>query len=143
MLPVLRKYQLEHRDPWSQWFNRFFDDVAPQELVAGVKIGSLDVYEDQTHLHVEAELPGFQEDQIEVTLENGLLYMQAQREDNSEKTEDNYYLRERSAGKWSRSVRIPVKVQEDKVQATYKNGLLRISLEKEAERQSRKINLTT
>lgn len=142
MLPVLRKVQLDRRDPWNHWMGRFFDDVAPSEVFNHARIGSIDVYEDDTHLHVEAELPGFQQNQIDLTLEEGLLYLQAERETRDESEKDNYHLRERTFGKWNRAIRLPAAVQEDKIQAVYKDGLLSISMEKQNQQQVRKINIT-
>ena len=87
------------------------------------------------------ELPGFEQNQISATLEDGLLHLQAQRDQDKETKEDHYYLRERSSGKWQRSIKLPIEVEPDNVQATYKDGLLKVTLNKLARQQSRKISI--
>ncbi|MBN1436976.1 MAG: Hsp20/alpha crystallin family protein [Sedimentisphaerales bacterium] len=134
------------RGDWFGW-DKFFDDffrTAPRELVSCQNLGNLDVYEDETHLHVEAELPGFTKDQISLTLEDGVLHLQAERsEEKTNQDEKNqYYVRERSSGKWARSVRLPIAVQEKNVKASFADGVLKVSLEKAEEKKAHRIQLT-
>lgn len=140
MLPVIRKIHLD-RDPFRA-FGDFFDDCCNTVAHSQpYRVSNLDVYEDEKNLTVEAELPGFNQDQIDVTLEEGVLQITAEREEETESKEDNFYLRERRSGKWSRSIRLPVVVQDDKVTATYKDGVLKITLEKQETLQTRKIKI--
>ena len=104
-------------------------------------VSNLDVYEDPKSLTVEAELPGFHQDQINATLEEGILQIAVERDKKTENRENNYYLRERRSGKWSRSIQLPAVVQNDKVTATYNDGVLKIVLEKQETQQTRKIKI--
>ncbi len=143
MLPIIRKHGITRIVPddnfsfWPRLWENFFDDVSPSLQVAG----NLDLYEDEKNLYVEAELPGYQRDQIELTLEDGLLMLQAQRSQKEEKKEDTYYIRERRQDSWSRSVRLPVDVQEDKIEAIFQVGVLKVTMEKQPQHSPHKIKV--
>jgi HSP20 family protein len=146
MLPTLRTrnaWPVVH-NPWST-FNRMLDDFFTEnasELATINNLGSIDVHEDEKNLYVDAELPGFNKDQIHLVLEDGVLNLQAERsEEVKEEKKKNYYVRERSYGKWARSIRLPVPVQEDKVQASFDNGILKITMEKREQKKTHKIEV--
>ena len=140
MLPVVRNLHLWHRDPLIS-FNRLVDDFCKCDPLSSEAIGNVDIYEDDHDLHVDVELPGFEQKQITATLEDGLLHLQAQRDQDKETKEENYFLRQRSFGKWQRTIKLPIDVEPDNVQATYKDGLLKVTLNKLARQQSRKIEI--
>ena len=140
MLPIVRNIQLWHRDPLVS-FNRLVDDICKSDPSSSAAVGNVDIYEDDQTLHIDVELPGFEQKQISATLEDGQLHLQAQRDQDKETKEDHYYLRERSSGKWQRSIKLPIEVEPDNVQATYKDGLLKVTLNKLARQQSRKISI--
>jgi HSP20 family protein len=99
-----------------------------------------DIWEDEDNVYVEAELPGFTKDQIEITLEQGTLQISATRQVEERKGEQ--YLNER---RWTRSFRsfsLPTPVEEDRVQATVENGVLHLTLPKRAEVKPRKIRVS-
>lgn len=134
MLPVIRKFNI---DPVNRFgtlspFNRLFDDVMGSELCQAVGFGGLDMYEDDENLHVDVELPGFGRDEIQLTLEDGVLHISAKRkeEKNNGDSKTHYYIRQRATRQWSRDIQLPVTVEGDKVEATFANGLLCISMEK-------------
>ena len=134
MLPVIRKFNIEPVNRLSGLgaFNRLFDDVLDHEVCRTVGFGGLDMYEDDENLHVDVELPGFGRDEIKLTLEDGVLHIAAERkedEDNGD-SKSHYYIRQRTTRKWSRDIQLPVVVEGDKVEATFSNGVLCISMEK-------------
>ncbi len=134
MLPVIRKFNISPVNRFEELsqFNRLFDDVLRKEPSVPVGFGGLDMYEDDENLHIDVELPGFGKDEIKLTLEDGVLHILAQR-NTEEKNGDNspqYYIRQRTTRKWSRSIQLPVTVEGDKVEATFSNGVLCISMEK-------------
>ena len=145
MLPILRKFERNFepivlRNPWHG-FNRLFDDLLPDHW-AGVKhFGNLDLYEDENNIHVEVELPGCERDNIDVSLEDNTLYLQAQRQENKEEKNKNYYVRERLQGQWSRSIQLPAPVAEENIQAAFKDGILKITLAKQEEAKPHKIKI--
>ena len=144
MLPVIRKYHVNRAnacgDPFALARN-LFNELSDVESGLQQRTGSLDVYEDQKNLYVEAELPGFTQDQIDVTLEDGVLSLSAQREAQKKDKETTYYLQERSYGRWSRAIRLPIPVQDEKVSAEFADGVLKVTLEKQEQAKARKIKI--
>jgi HSP20 family protein len=108
---------------------------------AGVGYG-VDVREDVDHIYVEAELPGFRKEDVDVTLENSVLTITAERRDHAgnggEKTGD-WLLRERRISRVQRSFRLPQTVKEQSVKAALNDGVLTITLDKREETKPRKI----
>ena len=93
----------------------------------------LDVVEDDGHIVVKASLPGLQVDDIDVTIEGGILTITADTKvpelKNDEGREDGgYVVRERRSGSFHRSLRLPEHVDTDKVEPRYENGVLTITL---------------
>ncbi|MBN1844185.1 MAG: Hsp20/alpha crystallin family protein [Sedimentisphaerales bacterium] len=145
MFPILRNNNLARRlrfgEPlgsWARLMEDFLDDLRPWEPPVQ---GRLDLYEDDKNLYVEAELPGFQREEIDVTLEERLLQLGAEHKQEQEQKKENYYLQERSHGRWFRTVQLPANVQTDKVQASFQDGVLKITLEKQAQKQTRRIEV--
>ena len=142
MLPILRNHGLRFVQP-SETFGsltRLLDDFLP-DIQPWRHTGNLDVYEDDKNLYVEAELPGFDKDQIELTLEDGILHLKAEQKDEKEDRQETYYIRERRQANWARSIQLPVAVQEGEVAATYQDGVLKVTLAKQVEKQTQRIEV--
>jgi HSP20 family protein len=104
----------------------------------------VDVREDQDHIYVEAELPGFRKEDVDITLENQTLTIFAERK--SEKNEGSkdkgdYLLRERRYARFQRSFTLPPTVDEQTVNAKLNDGVLTITLNKREETKPRKITV--
>lgn len=99
----------------------------------------VDIREDAEHLYVEAEMPGFKRDEVQVTLENGVLTIQGQRK--VEETQGDSHLRERRFTRVARSFTLPNTVDESKVDAKLENGVLQLTLSKREEVKPRKIEV--
>jgi len=100
----------------------------------------VDVREDADHIYVEAELPGFKKDDVDITLENQTLTISAERKETSEKKGD-YLLNERRYQRFLRSFTLPPTVDEKKVDAKLNDGVLSITLNKREETKPRKIQV--
>ena len=95
----------------------------------------LDVVRDGDNTLIHALLPGVKPEDINVTIEDGLLTIRAEPETEREGQDGNYLIRERRTGKLDRTVRLPQTVDADKVESRYKDGVLTITLPKvEAEK---------
>ena len=142
MLPILRNHGFRCVQPGETFgsLTRLLDEFLPDVQPRRHK-GTLDVYEDEKNLYVEAELAGFTKDQIELTLEDGVLHLKAEQKAENEDKQATYYIRERRQGKWSRSIQLPVAVQEDNITASYQDGVLKVTLAKEAEKQTHRIEV--
>ena len=100
----------------------------------------VDIREDQDHFYVEAELPGFKKDEVDVTLEDQTLTISAERR--SEKTEEKkgeLLLNERRYARFLRSFTLPPTVNDQTVNAKLSDGVLTITLNKREETKPRKI----
>ena len=99
-----------------------------------------DIRDDGDKFVLEAELPGFQKEDIDLDVKDGVLTISASHQENSEETRDNYLCRERRSGSFSRSFSLEG-IQEDGITAAYQNGVLELTLPKRQEvlPQSRKI----
>jgi HSP20 family protein len=101
----------------------------------------LDVSETETEVKVTAELPGLDEDDIEVSLTHNILTISGEKKTEKEDKNESYYHIERSYGAFKRSVALPSEVEGDQVEAIFKNGVLTVALPKTAEAQSKKIDI--
>jgi HSP20 family protein len=120
--------------------NRAFDRAWPEEQQDLVGAYPVDIRETDEQLVVEAEMPGFDKKDIEVTLENGVLSIQAQRQDESE-GDGQRHLNERRFTRVARSFTLPQHVDEQDVEAQLDNGVLTLKLNKKEEARSRKIEV--
>ena len=93
----------------------------------------MDVRETDKEITVEAELPGLEEKDISLTLQNGILTVQGEKKSSYDEEKENYRMMERSYGSFQRSLRVPDMVDEDKVEAHFENGILRVTLPKRPE----------
>jgi HSP20 family protein len=118
--------------------DRFFN--ARESATNGFTPYGVDVREDADHLYVEAELPGFTKDQVDITLENATLTISAERKaEPSADQKGDWLLRERKYTCFSRSFTLPPTVNESSVDAKLVDGVLKITLNKREETKPRKI----
>jgi HSP20 family protein len=98
-----------------------------------------DMVEKQDRYEITAELPGMDEKNVEVKLANGSLVISGEKKEEKEEKKENYYMSERRYGSFQRSFRLPDGVSPDKIEATFKNGVLTVTLPKteEAKKESK------
>jgi HSP20 family protein len=103
----------------------------------------VDIHETNDAYHIEADLPGYEEKDIELTMDGGVLTIQSKNEIESEKKDDgkNYIIRERHIEVFSRSFKLPDNADSENISASFKNGLLSLTIKKRAEAQKRVINI--
>ena len=93
----------------------------------------VDIYQNGDHeLVLKAELPEMAREDIDITVENYVLTIKGEKRHEKEEKDERYHRMERSYGAFARSVRLPVAVDGSKVNATFKNGLLTVTLPKTA-----------
>ena len=90
---------------------------------------------------VEIDVPGFNRDEIDVTLEQGILSIRGVRSEEREEQTGTYHLRERSMGRFTRSFSLPRSVDAERLEASLESGVLRVMLHKAAEAKARKIDV--
>ncbi len=96
---------------------------------------AVDVSETDKAYEITAELPGMDEKNVEVKLANGVLTIKGEKQDEKEEKKKDYYMRERSFGSFERTFAVPDGVDSDKIEASFKKGLLSVTLPKSAEAQ--------
>ena len=97
----------------------------------------IDVSETDDAIEVTAELPGVDEKEIDVSLTEDILTIKAEKKSEREKDDKDYRLMERSYGLYERSMRLPCEVKSDKIEAAFKNGVLKLTLPKSAETKAK------
>jgi HSP20 family protein len=116
---------------YPEWRRDFGEEVTP----------SVDFSEKDGNYYLTAELPGINKDDISITIENGYVTLSGKKEENKEDKGSDYYLKETRYGSFSRSFRLPEKVLEDKVDATYKDGVLTVVIPHEEDAKTKKIEI--
>lgn len=144
------------RDPFSGFegltpFRRMMDRMFDDPFFRSAGFGSfseegtlaLDVYEKDGALKVEASLPGFKKDEIDVQVHDGILSIKAQKSTEHVEGEQGgkYYRRERSWGAVSRRVALPGIVKDAPVEAELKNGVLTLTIPLPPEQQPKQIEI--
>ena len=111
--------------------SRMFDDWMPR--FGGESRGwspALDMVDKKDEIVLRADLPGLEQKDIKVNVENGSLTIHGCREEEREAKEEDYYCCERWAGTFSRSMTLPPGTDQDKIKATFKNGVLEVHVPK-------------
>ena len=102
----------------------------------------VDVAESENDFTVHAELPGLRKEDIQVTLEDNMLTITGERKYRDEQKDKQFYRRERAYGTFKRTFGLGTEVEVDKIAATYKNGLLILTLPKSEAAKPRQIDVT-
>jgi len=113
--------------------DRFFSN---DELIySGFRTPAVDISEEDNRYLIEAELPGLSEKDVQLELKDGILYLStAKKESKEEKSAKNRWLRrERREFQFSRSFDLPDNIDVEKIEATFRDGLLTVTLPKKAE----------
>ena len=115
---------------WNPYreIDNFFEKEMPAATTAWSP--SVDIFENDNELIVKAELPGMELKDIEVTFESNVLTIKGERRFEHETKKEDYHRVEREYGSFSRSFALPTYVDEARVKADYKNGMLSIVLPK-------------
>lgn len=127
--------------------NRLFMTSVPrnfsqEEMASGGWSPSVDIYENEGEIVLEAELPGMKRDDFELSIENNVITLKGERHFEKKDEGDNYHRVERSYGSFTRSFSLPRTVSAEETTADFKNGILRVSLPKKEEAKARKIEVT-
>jgi len=127
-------------EPWREMdrmFEDFFDrrmsglpGLLSRDERVGLLTPSIDVKEDDKSIVVTAELPGLDEEDVEVTFRDGVLTLKGEKRLEEEKKEDNYHITERRYGSFQRSFTVPESVDEAKIEATFDKGVLTVNMAK-------------
>ena len=141
------------REEMDRLFDQFMSDwrmpSLPRDLLRlepfqmpawgrGVVDVKFDVSETDDAIEMTAELPGMDEKDIDLTLSDGMLTIKGEKKSEKETKERDYYLSERRYGSFSRAMRVPDSVDQDKIKASFDKGVLNVVMPKRAEAKAKK-----
>ena len=141
LIPILRRHGLLGRP--NRDFGRFFEDLDLPTLFSEERefTPAFDVSETEKELIVKAEVPGIDKKDIDISLSDGVLTIKGEKRLEREDKNEHYYTAERRYGAFSRTMPLPVEVDTNKVDATYKEGVLKITLPKSETAKAKKIEV--
>jgi len=138
--PVQEFHTLQDRI--NRVFQQSFNDGRDESLTAAGFVPSVDVYEDGHNTTLKIEVPGIDEKDIDVRIENNTLTVHGERKFDKEEKEENYRRIERQYGSFTRTFTLPTTLDLENVSATYDKGVLNIRLAKKAEAKPKQIKVT-
>jgi HSP20 family protein len=130
MIPIIRKYRS---------LPSIIDEFLTNDSYGGktenykcICKPAVNVMEDETSFRLDVAAPGFERDELKVTVEKNLLTITSTVEENTKNKPKGYLKKEFTTSKFSRSFELPTNVEADKIEATHKNGVLSIAIPKKA-----------
>ena len=128
--------------------NRLFEDTFPSRTAGREDEMSIldwrptvDTYEEGDNIVIKADLPGVKKEDVSIDVKDNVLTLKGERKHEENVNEENYYRRESAYGKFQRAFTLPDAVDPNKIEASYKDGTLKITVPKAEERKAKKIEI--
>jgi HSP20 family protein len=125
----------------SRLFEAQYGNGAEESLTGGAFVPPVDIYEDEQSIQLKLEVPGIEEKDLDVKVENNVLTISGERKFEKEEKEENFRRVERRYGSFTRSFTLPNTVNPEDVTADYSNGVLKVKLGKRAEAKPKQIKV--
>ena len=129
------------RREMDRLWDRFFSERPALDMLEKGWEPTMDITETKSDLIVKAELPGIDPKEIDISLTGDTLTIKGEKQQEKEEKEENYYRIERSYGIFSRTIKLPVSVQNDRIKASYQHGVLKITLPKSGEAKQKQVKI--
>ena len=129
------------QDRMNRLFRDNYGDGREEALTTTAFAPPVDVYEDEHNVILKIEVPGIEEKDIGVRVENNTLTVHGERKFEKEEKEENFRRVERQYGSFTRSFTLPTTINTENIQATYDKGILKIQLAKKAEAKPKQIKI--
>jgi len=139
-LAPFREFERMRREMDRLW-DSFLERKPTTIEEEGEFLPALDLAETDNELVVKCEVPGLEPKDIDISLSDGMLTIKGEKKQEREEKQADYHLVERSYGAFSRSIQLPKEVQGEKINASYKNGILKITLPKSEEAKKKEIKI--
>jgi HSP20 family protein len=131
------------RSEMERLYDRFFDLRPFRRFTEeGEWMPTVDVSETAKEIIVNAEIPGVEAKDIDVSLDGNVLTIKGERKREHEEKEENFHRIERSYGSFYRSLQLPSDVDGDRIKATYKKGVLCVTMSKTKREAGKKIEIS-
>ena len=139
------KHAKDLRREVDSMYDRFFEpDFLPTTLFGKGKWGpKLDISEGRKDIIVKAEIPGIEAKDLDISIDGRRLNIRGEKKQEQTEEEETYYRVERSYGYFNRTIELPSEVDPNKVDASYKKGILKINLQKTKSSETKRIKVTT
>ena len=126
--------------------NRLFEDAVAsrgeeKDMITSSWSPAVDIYETEGEIVLTAEVPGIDEKDIEIRIEDNTLSLKGERKFEKETREENYHRIERSYGSFYRSFSLPGTVDQEKIEAKHEGGVLKIHMPKKPESKPKKVKI--
>lgn len=121
-------------------FDRFRFGVSDEETIPAF-VPAVDITERENDYNIKVELPGVKKDDVKITVQNDVLTIRGEKKQEAEKKDENFHRVERCYGMFERSFTLPSSVRNDKIEASYDNGVLNISVPKAEEAKPKEIEV--
>ena len=144
MNSVIRWEPFRNANSLQEQFSRLFDTSFPgrsSESDLTTWAPAVDIQETENELVLKADLPGIEEKDIDVRIENNTLTIRGERKFEKQVNEENYLRVERSYGSFSRSFSLPNTINTEAIHAEYKNGVLTVQMPKRAESKPKQVKV--
>ena len=130
------------QDRVNRIFRESYSPDSPDEALTTSSFAPpVDVYEDEHHITLKIEVPGIDEKDMDVSIENNTLTVRGKRSFETEEKEENFQRVERMYGSFTRSFTLPNTIDPDQVSAIYDKGVLKVRLAKRAEAKPKQIKV--
>jgi HSP20 family protein len=133
---------------WNDRMNRIFSNELParreedETLLSGAWMPPVDIVETKDKINLNIELPGFRENQVDLTIEDGVLTVKGERKFEKKDNEENYHRIERAYGSFVRSFTLPTSVEQSRINANFADGVLHIDMPKREETKPKQIRIS-
>jgi HSP20 family protein len=127
----------------NKMFDGFFRGSMPDEgeLLPSAWTPAVDVAEHENEFVVKVELPGVTKDDVKITMQDNILTVRGEKKQEKETKDSSYHRVERAYGSFQRSFTLPTPVKNDKIEATYQDGILTVNLPKAEEAKRKQIEV--
>lgn len=130
-MTLVRFSPIKEIESFEKQMSRIFNELPFKwDFSSGSFSPRINVFEDEKNLNIEAEIPGMEKNDVKVMLHNDVLTISGERKKETKEEKENYFHLESCYGAFNRSINLPVEVDSERVEASFKNGLLKIQLPK-------------
>ncbi|MFO7955755.1 MAG: Hsp20/alpha crystallin family protein [Candidatus Brocadiia bacterium] len=132
--------------PFQRLFEDFFEDLENESGLTEYRPGrrfvpAIDVTEDEDAVRLTAEVPGMEKDDLDVSIDNNVLTLRGEKKEEEVSEDTGYHRVERRYGQFERRIRLPNYVDTEKIDATYDNGVLKLTLPKAETAKAKSIEI--
>jgi HSP20 family protein len=126
----------------NRLFGSFFDSHTAEARSARQYVPAIDLAEEGEHYVLQADLPGVKQDDVSIEVKDNVLSISGERHSEREDSREGYYRAERASGSFRRAVRLPEGVSPDAIEASFEQGVLRVSIPKPEQAGPHKVAIT-